>query len=86
MCLDKILSVGEKGAQRGFVVAQRQTDPPEPGRAEARPPPSEEPAMHPDATAGSAEGKTRPGSWHLALASAKLFPHKWPLVPVQRRG
>lgn len=35
--------------------------------------------MQPDATAGSAEEKKHPGSWHLTLASARLFPHKSPV-------
>lgn len=42
--------------------------------------------MQPDATAGNAEEKRHPDSWHLTLASAKLFPHKWPRLPLQRGG
>lgn len=76
--------------ERGFLVAvQRQTDPPDPRRVQAMAPPwvlSEEPATQPDATAGSAEEKKQPDSWHLTLASARLFSHKWPRVPLQRRG
>lgn len=41
--------------------------------------------MQPDATAGNAADGKRPDFWHSGLASAKLFPHKWPCVPLQIR-
>lgn len=39
--------------------------------------------MQPDATAGNTDVKKHPDFWHLSLASAKLFPCKWPCVPLQ---
>lgn len=47
--------------------------------------PSEEPATQPDATAGKGEDKKHPDFWHLGLASARLFPRRWPCTLPQIR-